>query len=104
MNLLEIYEENKKEKEVFENQKKEHEFKKELKRLISSIIEGRDCFYTNNEELIEKLNIKAKKETKNNFTINMYDYHGYSLNSFEYVFDLNKTNIQKVQKYIDEEK
>jgi len=94
MDLLKIYENNKKEEEKYESEKKNYELKREFRRLISSVVKGDKKFGTNDSELIEKLNIKKAKpgsEISSFYRIN-----------YSYIFELNKTNIQKIQKYIDE--
>lgn len=107
MNLLEMYENSKKEDKKFEEEKSNHEFKKELRRLISAIIQGEESFQTNNDKLIENLDIrvgkKNNKEKNCSNIVTIYSYSwGYGFN--KYSFKLNKTNIQKVQNYIDSNK
>lgn len=79
--------------------KNEVEFKKELNKLISNIITGEENFYTNNEELIDKLDLKFEKaENYGRWLV---------INSFscqkDYKVKLTKTNIRKVQDYINKE-
>lgn len=93
MDLLKIYEDNKKQKEELENQEEEIKFKRTLQSVLASIVAGNETYKTEYKEFIDKLNIKYKK-------ITTQCWGGENL---KYEFNLNKTNIQKIQKYIDKE-
>lgn len=100
MNLLEIYENSKQEDEKYKQEKKNYELKKELRKLMSEIVKGTEEFGTNNKDLIKELDIKKFKKRDNCSSI----YYSPFSTSYEYSFKINKTNIQKVQKYIDKTK
>lgn len=94
MNLLEIFEENKKRKEEEKRQDEERAFNEEIRNIKSEIILGKEEHQIENKELLKKLGIKYKKNK-----VKVY----YPLNSswHEYYFEYNKTNIKKIQNYID---
>ncbi len=94
IDLLKFVEGNKKTKDLQD----EVDFKKELNKLIANIITGEKEFFTNSDMLIEKLNIKCKK---NIFDVSRSFFEFYPLK--KYTFKLNKTNIKKIQSYIDKE-
>jgi len=97
MNLLEIFEENKKRIEEEQRQDDERAFNKEIREMKSEIILGKEEHESNNKELLDKLGIKYKK----NKTIVYYSPFNYSSN--KYYFEYNKTNVKKIQKYLDEQ-
>lgn len=81
--------------------KNEADFKKELNRLIANIITGEEEFSTNNKTLVDKLDIKYKKNDSS-----ICGYYGNPFRTHfrgEYMFKLNLTNIKKVQNYINKE-
>lgn len=97
IDLIKVYEENKK---IEKNQEKIDE-QKELRKLLSAIVGNEKQFYTNDEKFLKKLNIKYGKSNDNHvFGI------GYSWNTYNmcgsYFINLTKENIKKIQKYIDE--
>ena len=96
IDLLKFVDDNKKIKDL-EN---EADFKKELNKLIAKIIEGGEKFYTDSDELVNKLKLKAKKteciDGRNSF--------GWVIKkSYKYGIKLTKENIKRVQEYLDEE-
>jgi len=94
VDLLEINENSRIKNEQLNENFKAQEFKNELYELIAAIMKGDKDFATNSKLLITKLNIKA----------NHTDIHNLMFMGLkEYSFKLNKTNIKKVQKYIDKE-
>lgn len=96
MDLLKIYEDVKKQKEKEEKTIKEIHVEKEIRKLLASIIKGEELFYTNVKELCEDL--KVKYDSKDTFT----DFGTLGFGLYHYRFKLNKTNITKIQKYIEE--
>jgi hypothetical protein len=96
MDLLKIYEDVKKQKEKEEKTVKEIEVEKELRKLIASIIRGEEHFFTNSKKLCEDL--KVKYDNRDTFT----DFGSLGFGLYHYRFKLNKTNITKIQKYIEE--
>lgn len=96
IDLLKIVENNKK----IEEQENVLERKREVRKLISVIIKGNEEFYTNDEGLIKEIGIKVSKKDMNcpmwPIPIDMQN-HG------RIRVKLNKTNIQKIQNYIDKE-
>lgn len=96
MNLLEL---NKQIKEKISNKEKidkELENYKEIKRIIFEISIGSEKYSTNNKELFDEIGIKLKtKSTSMHFSWYKQEQ--------KYEFKLNKTNIAKIQKYIDRE-
>lgn len=97
INLLEIYEDNKK----IEKEEKELEEKKELRKLISAIVGNEERFSTNNKTLVENLKKYEVKITKSKYSSYNYTY-GFSLCSCQkdYNILLSKANIKKIQEYI----
>ena len=98
IDLLKIVENNKK----IEEQENVLERKREVRRLISMIIKGDEEFYTNDEGLIKEIGIKVSKKDKD---CNDYLWTRFidTQNHGRIRIRLNKTNIQKIQKYIDKE-
>ena len=97
INLLEIYEDNKK----IEKEEEELEEKKELRKLISAIISNEERFSTNNKTLVENLKKYEVKITKSKYSSHNYTY-GYNLYNYQkdYNILLSKANIKKIQEYI----
>lgn len=103
IDLLKIFENNKK----IDEERAKIKQKEELNKIIAAIIENEDYYYCNDKELIEKIGIKIKnKERQNlynyNYTYN-YVVNGITCHTNEDSFkiELNKTNIKKIQNYID---
>lgn len=96
MNLLEIFEENNKRKEEEERQNDKRAFNKEIREIKSEIILGEEKHYSDNKELLEKLKIKYKKIETTSFGL-------YYSKRYDYYFEYNKTNVAKIQKYLDQE-
>lgn len=90
IDLLSIYENNKQ----IENQEKELKKEKELMELITYIIQGKETFLTNSKELLEEIGLKYKKAK---------DFIYVPFMRGQYEVKLDKTNIKKVQNYIDME-
>jgi hypothetical protein len=91
IDLLSILENN----QELDKQQKELDAKKELKELVVAIIRGEDCFYTNSKELLTEIDVKAKT--------NSVGYYVPFSSYKKYKISLNKTNIKKIQKYIEKE-
>lgn len=72
-------------------------FRKELHKLIASIITNEKTFRTQNKTIVERLKLKFRLEREPRWEI--YNRIDVSI----YVVDLNKSNIKKVQKYLDNE-
>ncbi len=96
MDLLKIYENNKKNEENYKKQVQEYKFKQELNNLISAIIKSKDTYETENELLIKRLNIKAKKRTIKRNGWN------FCIDVDEYEFKITKELIVEVNKYLNE--
>ena len=91
MDLLKIYEKNK------ELEKKQNDLrsKEEIKDIVCSIIKGDETYKVNNKtkKILKEIGIKAYNR----------NFQGlFGMINEEYI-KLNKTNIQKIQKYIDKE-
>lgn len=72
--------------------------KREVRRLISEIIKGNEEFYTYDEGLIKEIGIKVSKKD-----MNCPVWTSLIENRGRIRIELNKTNIQKIQKYINKE-
>ncbi len=96
MDLIKIYEKNKKENEEFEKVKNDYKLKQEIRSFIADIIQGKENYYTNNKEFIDKLELSFKKKN-NTGSLWSPSYIGYA----NYTIKINKTNINKLQKYLD---
>lgn len=72
-------------------------FRKELHKLIASIITDEETFRTKNKTIVERLKLKFRLEREPRW--DMYNRIEVSI----YVVELNKSNINKVQKYLDNE-
>lgn len=96
MNLLKIYEQNEKNKNELKTVENKLKLEKEINRLIASVIEGNTEFGTNNEDIFEELGIKKCKRRES-------EYHCFNpFNPYrEFYIKINKTNIKKIQNYID---
>lgn len=98
MNLLDIFEENQKRMEEEKQQDEERAFNKEIREIKSEIILGKKEHQSDSKELLDKLGIKYKKYK------NLYYYCGTSsIKKYDYYFEYNKTNVKKIQKYLDQE-
>jgi recombinational DNA repair ATPase RecF len=78
-----------------EELKKDAEMREELNNLVAAIIKGEKIYYTDSKKLIDTLKINAKKETYNKYSM-------WGISKEDYAIKLNKTNIEKVNKYINE--
>ena len=83
---------------------KELEFKKELKELIKSIMDGDDYFVTDNNLFIDKLNLKPVKSKKGEKFYKQKRTLYFMPSEYKYKFNLTKSNIKLVQDYINKEK
>lgn len=92
IDLLSIYEKNQEIKKQVEEIKE----KKELNELIGCILNGEETFTTDIKELLEKIGLKYKKNES------YLCYSPFTKNGL-YEIKLNKTNIKKIQEYIDRE-
>ena len=75
-------------------------FRKELHKLIAAIISDEESFYTDNDELVERLKLKTKNVSN---IISKATGGNWTYKTFRYKVELNKSNIKKVQKYLDNE-
>lgn len=101
-NLYEIFEQMQEVYKDFENAKKEIkkgekfiEFREDLQEVLCDILKGKKEHYLRKDitELYEKkLGIKCK-ETKRIFYPSVFNYE-------DYMFKLNKTNLNKIEKYL----
>lgn len=98
INLEKFVEKNEKIKELEE----EKEFQEELRNIVASIIQGDETYETNSDKLVEELNFKVKK-TKSSNTISLLFGSTWCSYGKDYTIKLNKTNIKKVQDYINKE-
>ena len=99
MNLLEIYEENKKRKEEEKRQDEERAFNEEIREIECEIILGKEKHYSNNEKVLKTIDIKYKKNS--NFVYYPIFAIEDRIKLRKYYFEYNKTNIKKIQNYID---
>ena len=99
MNLLEIFEENQKRIEEENQQDSERKLNKEIREIKAEIIEGEIIHYTDNKEIFNMLDIKCKKNFTSCVAPIFFDTKSYR----KYYFDYNRTNIKKIQKYIDKQ-
>lgn len=76
----------------------EADFREELNSIIAAIIKGEIKYYTSNDTLIENVGLKAK-QVKEIFITREWPYK----KPDKYIIELNKANIKRVQKYIDNE-
>lgn len=95
MDLVKIYEDNKQKEKEAKELKESLELETATKKLIADIIMGKDQYYTNCERLLKEIGLKYEEtKTACNF--------GFSFGLYNYATKLNKSNIKKIQKYIDE--
>lgn len=95
MDLIKIYEENKQKEKEAKELKENLELDMATKKLIADIIQGKEDFFTNSKKLLEEIGLKYE-ETKNCCN------YGFGFSVYNYCVKLNKTNIRKIQKYIDD--
>jgi len=99
IDLLKIYEDNKK----IDKLKDEIQFKEELNRLLSDIVMNKEKFYTDNEYMLKKLSLKYsknKQKEKNTFYCISFSGNEYYA---KYTINLTKENIKKIQDYVNKE-
>lgn len=77
-----------------EELKEDAEMRTELNNLVAEIIKGEKEYFTDSEKLIKELGIKTKKEEYHKYGMWCGIYSGYKIK-------LNKTNIEKVNNYIN---
>lgn len=77
-----------------EELKEDAKMREELNNLVAAIIKGEEKYYTDSKKLIDTLKINAKKETYNKYSMWVNIREGYAIK-------INKTNIEKVNKYIN---
>lgn len=93
MNLLTEYENTVSKREEIKKNKKELNIKEGIGELVSSIISGKEYFYTRDKEIFEELKVKYKRD----------DYSYSSLFCPKsYCCKITKTLIKKVEKYLEE--
>lgn len=98
IDLLKFVEKN----EELEEEQLEIKIKRELRRLISSIIQGEEYFYTNCEDLYERIGIKyVRLDSFAMFSVSSPDSWGW--HGGNYKTKLTKANIRKIQEYINGE-
>lgn len=93
IDLLEIYENNKKIEKEQEKVNKE----KELRRLLSYIIKDEEEWQTDNKELLEEMQVKYKE--KKYETRGFYPF-GKIMENYKYDVKLTKENIKKINAYL----
>lgn len=103
IDLLKIFENNKK----IDEERAKIKQKEELNKIIAAIIKNDDYYYCDDKELIEKIGIKIKNKKRPNPYVYNYTYN-YVVNGItchtnedSFKIELNKTNIKKIQNYID---
>lgn len=77
-----------------EELKEDAEMRTELNNLVAAIIKGEKTYYTDSKKLIDTLKINAKKEIYNRYSMWVSTKEGYAIK-------LNKTNIKKINNYIN---
>lgn len=97
MDLIKIYEANKKEREKEKQQNTKIEINRGIKEFLSAVIKGNEYFYTSNKELLKKLNLSYKKRERGYVTFG-------SIGICDYQVKINKTNVEKVQQYLNKQK
>lgn len=95
MDLLKIYNENQEREKEFKKQKEEYELQKEINGFVVDIIRNNERFYSNNKKVFEELGIKYKRKNKGYICIGEYSRYG------GYYAPINKTNIKKLNDYIN---
>lgn len=101
VNLMDFYEHN----QQIDREQSLIDEKKELRKILAHIITGEESCRINNINLIEKIGIKLSKSDKE-YDLPFFIYSGIKKNSGSYGcyhIKLNKTNIKKIQDYIDKE-
>ena len=93
--LFKIYETIQEQIKNEDETKKEIEEQEELRTILSSIIEGKKEYYTNNKGLLEKIGIKYKKRENGTIT--------WKIGWKGYYFKFNKTNLNKIEQYLRKE-
>lgn len=94
IDLMRFVEDN---KEIDELRKKAKN-KTEVNKLITSIINGEDEFYSDEEDLLKEMGLKYKKRECSSYSM---IYWNINKQMGKYKVNLTKENIKKVQKYID---
>ena len=87
--------------EATNSMEREVEFRRELHKLIASIFNDEEYFFTKSDELVERTNVKVEKRTGN--IISKETDFRWNINPYKYSIKLTKSNIKKVQKYLDNE-
>lgn len=95
MDLLKIYNENQEREKEFEKQKEEYELQKEINGFVVDIIRNNERFYSNNKKVFEELGIKYKRKKMD------YNLVGECFRYDDYYAPINKTNIKKLNDYIN---
>ena len=95
MDLLKIYNENQEREKEFKKQKEEYELQKEIKKFVADIIRNNEEFYSNNKKVFEELDIKSKRRDR------FLECAGYYSKPGDYYAPINKTNIKKLNDYIN---
>ena len=67
--------------------------RKEVREILASVVKGKEYHYTSNKKLLKKMKIYYSKNESGGFLFNS-----------SYRFKLSKTNLNKIQQYIEEEK
>lgn len=91
--LIELYESVKEQIKKEEEMKEKCREKEAIREILADIVRGKKYHYSNNKKLLNKLKIHYTKEQGGG----VFCCCGYR-------FKLSKTNITKIQKYIDENK
>lgn len=95
MDLLKIYNENQKREKEFKKQKEEYALQKDINGFVVDIIRNEPEFYSNNKKAFEELGIKYKRKKKDYIRI------GECFRCGDYYAPINKTNIKKLNDYIN---
>lgn len=87
--------------------REEAKFRSELTKLVCAIIEDDECdaYFVESDLLIERIGIKCKKTKKCGKYMGKYtvSYYWNTADNMGYWVKLNKTNIKKIQDYINKE-
>lgn len=94
MDLLKIYNEN----QEREKQKEELKLQEKINELVSEVIQNKSDFISDDEKVFKELKIKFKKE---GCSCSADLYNLTPKFQFNYIAPINKTNIKKLNDYIN---
>lgn len=98
MDLLEKYEEAKKDKEKLEKQEEKISIRRDIANIVSDIIKGGEKTVVSNKKTAELLGIKLKEKNIKNM-----GFHGYYWGEPKYDLEITKKLIKNVEKYLEKE-